>query len=69
MSELNVGDVVVLKSSNDTKMTIEEIKGDSAVCVWLNKSKKRETDTFKLSSITKFINPLEGYEGGIRIGR
>ena len=67
MCEFNVGDVVVLKSSTDTQMTIETITGDSANCSWLNKSKKQEFGTFKRTSLTKPINPFEGYEGGVAV--
>ncbi|HEV3110067.1 MAG TPA: DUF2158 domain-containing protein [Candidatus Binataceae bacterium] len=46
-----VGDVVKLKSGGPL-MTIEEIDGDRAHCLWF-KGDKRETGTFPLATLTK----------------
>ena len=53
MIELNVGDVVNLKSNGDTPMTIEEITSESVKCTWLNSNKMQERGEFKITSLEK----------------
>ena len=54
--ELNVGDVVVLKSGGPD-MTIKEIgdygiKGDGALCVWFD-GKQQKSEVFALPTLKK----------------
>ena len=45
------GDIVVLKSQPSIPMTVNDLKGDVATCVWLNKSGKREQGVFHISTL------------------
>jgi uncharacterized protein YodC (DUF2158 family) len=51
-TEFAIGDEVFLKSGGE-KMTIEEIDGTMASCVWFDKSKKVERNTFHTATLKK----------------
>lgn len=51
MSEISVGNLVVLKSSPDVLMTVQAVTEDSANCTWLDASKKQTDGIFKISSL------------------
>ena len=57
MEQLKAGDVVVLKSNPDVKMTIVDLTESEAVCEWLNSSKKVERHLFPLESLEKPTKP------------
>lgn len=53
-----IGDVVFLKSGGE-KMTIEEIDGNDASCVWFNKDKKIDRGSFPQATLKKAATPEE----------
>lgn len=52
MSNFVVGDEVFLKSGGE-KMTVEEVDGDSISCVWFDKAKKIDRNTFPAATLKK----------------
>jgi uncharacterized protein YodC (DUF2158 family) len=57
MDELKVGDVVHLKSDPYTKMTIEKVGKNDAICVWFHELEIRR-DRFSLAAI-KRVEPVK----------
>ena len=57
-TDFAVGDEVFLKSGGE-KMTIEEIEETSVSCVWFDKSKKVERNTFPAATLKKAATPEE----------
>jgi uncharacterized protein YodC (DUF2158 family) len=49
---LEVGDVVVLNSGG-AQMTVDQIKGTSAVCVWQDANNIRQRETYEQAALTK----------------
>jgi uncharacterized protein YodC (DUF2158 family) len=57
MEEINVGDIVELKSGSP-RMTVSEIIGQTAICRWFS-GDKSEADTFPLAALKKVKNTEE----------
>lgn len=64
MTSFVAGDLVALKSSKNTPMTIKEINNNVAVCCWLNVAKKEETSSFPCAMLVPYQDPLSNYQGG-----
>ncbi|MDP1630207.1 MAG: DUF2158 domain-containing protein [Caulobacter sp.] len=65
--ELEVGDVVMLKSGS-ARMTVAAIEGDMAACVWVDKGKSYR-DRFELVTLKKYTSDGSGmYIGRVTRG-
>lgn len=53
-----IGDEVFLKSGGE-KMTVEEIEGNDISCVWFDKNKKIDRNTFPAATLKKAPTPEE----------
>lgn len=49
--KINAGDVVILKSHPEIKMTVSYIDGDSAMCVWFGKELQILAQKLSLASL------------------
>jgi uncharacterized protein YodC (DUF2158 family) len=59
MPTFQVGEIVNLKSSPDTPMTIEIVDGQIAHCKWLNKNGGPERSPFSFAVLEKFVSLQE----------
>ena len=51
--EFKVGDVVYLNSNPETKITVQSLDGDNAICVWLDKKGELKQAEFPIVLLTK----------------
>ncbi|ANB78118.1 hypothetical protein AYM40_37770 (plasmid) [Paraburkholderia phytofirmans OLGA172] len=63
-----IGDEVFLKSGGE-KMTIEKIDETDVSCVWFDKNKKVERNTFHAATLKKAPTPEERAAGMAAISR
>lgn len=73
MNNFKVGDVVVLNSNMSRKMTIENLDGNQARCVWIDPTQIVRRENFVVDCLSLFpTNPKESLasnnEGNILLG-